>query len=142
MASADPDEVWLAATELAARCLVAGKMRLFLGAKRQDPDAAPAKAARELEQLAAALRRLLGHWDQLSLHAASVVKIVGISRGVRAAPDLEQLRPVVAVFDEAAEAARRMRSVSSETVLDGVVEGLLQDHRARGTANLALWSLS
>lgn len=120
-ASVHPVEVYAAATELAARCQVAGKMRLFFGAARQDRDAAPAKTARELEQLTAALRRLLGHWDHLSLHAASLAKVVGITRGVRA-PDLEHLRAVLAVLDEAAEAAREMRAVNAQSVLDEVVE--------------------
>lgn len=96
-------------------------MRLFFGATRQDRDAAPAKTARELEQLTAALRRLLGHWDRLLLHAASLAKVVGITRGVRA-PDPQHLRAVVAVLDEAAEAAREMRAVSAQSVLDEVVE--------------------
>jgi hypothetical protein len=120
-ASVDPNEVYRAATELAARCQIAGKMRLFLGARRQDCDAAPAQTARELEQLTAALRRLLGHWDRLSIHATSLAKMVGIARGVRA-PDLDHLRTVVAVLDEAAKAARKMRAVSAESVLDEVVE--------------------
>ncbi len=96
-------------------------MRLFFGATRQDRDAAPAETARELEQVAAALQRALGHWNRLSLHAASLAKLVGTARGVRA-PDLEHLRAVAAVFAESAEAAREMRAVSAEFVLDEVVE--------------------
>ena len=117
----DPREVRLAATELAARCQIAGKMRLFFGATRQDRDAAPVETARELEQLVAALKRTLNHYDHLSLHAASLAKMVGITHGVKA-PDIEHLRAVTAVFAEAAEAAREMRPVSAEFVLDKVVE--------------------
>lgn len=68
-----PREVRLAATELAARCQIAGKMRLFFGATRQDRDAAPAETARELEQLC---RRAQADAEPLRL-SVSPCRIIG-----------------------------------------------------------------